>query len=79
MPTAIEECGDLFVADVMGDLKHGVEEARLDHGEKAFAGPNGVQAAEMLGLPDVAKRLQERRQEQAQAEITPAPKGQKLH
>lgn len=82
MPTAIEEIGNLFVADVMNDLKSGAEEAYLEYGEKVFPGRNQAQKSELLGLSDVGKLLEERRQKQAEVEQTPvpqAPKGHKLH
>ena len=77
MPAAIAQGSDLFIADVIGDLAGDTRDVRAEYGQKAFGdGPNAINAAIYMGMPDIAQKLQKRRDIQ-QAEQATAPKGQK--
>lgn len=79
MPAKLEQSSDLFIADVIGDLHADTDRVRLERGERFFGdAPNAAGAAKMLGLGDVAERINRKRQIAA-AEQAPAPKGKRPH
>lgn len=79
MPARLAETGDLFISDVIGDLRNGAKPVQFEHGERAFGDePHAGSVAATLGLGEVADRIN-RKREIEKAAMAANPKGNKPH